>query len=119
MASDSHHFRTAVELEKDGYRRDGNIFVSSYDSYLPLYEAKLVHQFDHRWATYENGEKARDVTEQEKRTLGFVVQPRYWVREEVVESAIPKYPEPLAVALRIGKRQGIKHVLALLAAGGS
>jgi hypothetical protein len=28
---------------------------------LPLYEAKMIHQFDHRWATYEaNGKDSRD-----------------------------------------------------------
>ncbi len=48
LANDSHHFRTAKELEADGYRREGNVFVSPYDRYLPLYEAKMLHQFDHR-----------------------------------------------------------------------
>jgi hypothetical protein len=113
MANDSHHFRTAKELEADGYRREGNFFVSPYDRYLPLYEAKMLHQFDHRWATYEEREsrrtgdwevEARDVTLQEKSNPAFVVQPRYWVREEVVESTIPKYPEPLAVALQVEHR---------------
>jgi hypothetical protein len=110
MAADSHHFRTAKELEAGGYRREGNLFVSPYDRYLPLYEAKMLHQFDHRWATYEEREsrrtgdwetEARDVTQQEKGNPAFVVQPRYWVREEVVESTIPKYPEPLAAALQV------------------
>ena len=47
---------------------------------LPLYEAKLIHQFDHRWATYETGEEdARDVVLDEKRDSSFEIQPRYWV----------------------------------------
>ena len=33
--------------------------------YLPLYEAKMIHQFDHRWATYD-GADSRDVTLAEK-----------------------------------------------------
>jgi hypothetical protein len=45
--------------------------------------------------------EARDVILQEKSNPAFVVQPRYWVREEVVESTIPKYPEPLAAALQV------------------
>jgi hypothetical protein len=126
MATDAHHFRTAKELEADGYRREGNVFVSPYDRYLPLYEAKMLHQFDHRWATYEEresrrtgdwGTEARDVTPQEKSNPAFVVQPRYWVREEVVESAIPKYPEPLAAALHVEHRPSIQYVLTLWAAG--
>jgi hypothetical protein len=57
------------------------------------------------------------VTPQEKSSLAFVVQPCYWVRGEVVESAIPKYPEPLATALRVEHRPSIQYVLALWAAG--
>ena len=53
----------------------------------------------------------------QKRDPGFVVQPRYWVREDVVESAIPKYPEPLAAALKIGHRPSIQRVLCWWAAG--
>jgi hypothetical protein len=84
---------------------------------LPLYEAKMVHQFDHRWATYENDKDARDVTLEEKQNPSFVVQPRYWVREEVVESTIPKYPEPLGVALQLKHVASIQRVLCFWLAG--
>lgn len=94
MANDSHLFKTTKELRADGYRIKGNIFVGSYDRYLPLYEAKMLHQFDHRWATYEEAPDgkvdSREVTVEEKRDPHFVVQPRYWVKEDVVESAIPE-----------------------------
>jgi hypothetical protein len=117
MASDSHHFRTAKELEKEGYRLEGNVFVSNYDRYLPLYEAKMLHQFDHRWATYEDAETSRDVTESEKQDPSFVVQPRYWVREEIVESAAPQYPEPIAMALQMAHRQSLQRLLLYWLAG--
>jgi hypothetical protein len=52
---------------------------------LPLYEAKMIHQFDHRWATYEPDGSVRDVTLEEKQDTQFVALPRYWVREEVVQ----------------------------------
>lgn len=55
---------------------------------LPLYEAKMIHHYDHRWATYEPDGSTRDVTIEEKRDPNFVVQPRYWVREEVVAQAL-------------------------------
>ncbi len=78
---------------------------------LPLYEAKLLHQFDHRWATYagvdlaakwakprdteeddedtppdeeDEGPAARDCTAAEKADPGFRVTPRYWVSEDEV-----------------------------------
>lgn len=46
---------------------------------LPLYEAKLIHQFDHRFATYDPDGKTRDVTDAEKEDPDFTVAPRYWV----------------------------------------
>ena len=81
MANDSHYFRTGGELERRGCRREGNVFCGPEGRYLPLYEAKMLHQFDHRWATYETPDDARDVRLEEKRDPGFLAQPRYWVRK--------------------------------------
>ena len=38
----------------------------------------MVHQYDHRWATFENG-KFRDVTVAEKQDPAFLALPQYWV----------------------------------------
>lgn len=54
---------------------------------LPLYEAKMIHLFDHRWATYEGGQ-ARLVTDAEKADPSFVVMPRYWVSKPEVDSRL-------------------------------
>ena len=70
MANDSHHFRTRAELEADGYRLEGNVFVGSYDQYLPLYEAKMLHQFDHRFSTYEGASE-------KQLNVGILPQPCY------------------------------------------
>ena len=124
MASDSHHFRTAEDTLREGFRLEGNIYVGRDARCLPLYEAKMLHHFDHRFSTYEGAtEKQLNVgilpqpTAEQKRDPSFVVQPRYWVREDMVESKIPKYPEPLAAALRIGHRPSIQRVLCWWAAG--
>ena len=60
---------------------------------LPLYEAKMVHQFDHRWATYEERKKdgtpgTRELVDEEKLDPDFTVLPRYWVRESDVEERL-------------------------------
>lgn len=54
---------------------------------LPLYEAKMLHQFDHRWATYPtSGDmKVRDVSVAEKCDPHFQVAPRYWVEAAEAE----------------------------------
>ena len=53
MANDSGLFRTQEELEADVWVLDGSIFRRGDESYVPLFEAKMVHLFDHRFGTYE------------------------------------------------------------------
>ncbi len=111
MSNDSHLFRTREHLESAGGHLTGNQWevpaAGEADGleiragrWLPLYEAKMIHHFDHRWATYETvtvarGKKAvgdpetRDVTPEEKADPTFVVQPRYWVHETEVDRAAP------------------------------
>ncbi len=78
MSNDSGLFRTRDQLENDGWALHGNHFVRSDDRYLPLYVLAMVHQYDHRWATFENG-KFRLVTDAEKQDPTFLAMPRYWV----------------------------------------
>src|SRR5690606_26610994 len=68
MSNDSHLFHTREELEADGWELHGNVFersvtpheklqinhdVTHTERMLPLYEAKMIHHYDTRWATYE------------------------------------------------------------------
>ncbi|OLT28357.1 restriction endonuclease [Actinomadura sp. CNU-125] len=84
MSNDSHLFKTREELEEDGWRLEGNVFTRGEQRYLPLYEAKMLHHYDHRWATYEADGSVRDVTPAEKQDPSFAVLPRYWVPEHDV-----------------------------------
>ena len=59
MSNDSGLFHTLRELVEEGWRLEGNIFVRGQERCLPLYEAKLFHQYDHRFATFQGvGEQA-------------------------------------------------------------
>lgn len=89
MTSESHRFRSRDQLLEQGYRLDGNVFRSNGLAYLPLYEAKLFHQYDHRFATFEGvspddliGGNAREISAAEKRDARMVALPRYWVSAE-------------------------------------
>jgi len=100
MANDSHLFRTCIQLEAEGWRLVGNIFRRGEEVYLPLYEAKMMHYFDHRWATYE-GTDTRDITLSEKGNPDFLALSRYWVPEGEVKQRVPRRPEMLASALAV------------------
>lgn len=54
---------------------------------IPLYEAKMFHQFDHRWATYDPFD-VRDSAPAEKRNAAFIVLPRYWVAETEINARL-------------------------------
>ncbi len=76
MANDSHLFLT--EPEKGS---------------VPLYEAKMMHQFEHRWATYlpskgASGPETADATLEQKQDPNFTVRPRYWVSQDEVETRL-------------------------------
>ena len=87
MNTASHLFRTHEQLEKDGWKLRGNVFERGAERYLPLYEAKMVHHFDHRWATYE-GADTRDTTEAERADASRVSLPRYWVPAVEVQARL-------------------------------
>ncbi|MDE2957372.1 MAG: N-6 DNA methylase [Bacteroidota bacterium] len=91
MSNDSGLFRTREELEDDGWVLEGNIFTRADEKYLPLYEAKLFHQYDHRFATFgtDTPPKTREVTSEEKSVPSYVILPRYWVSEGEVLHKMP------------------------------
>ena len=114
MANDSGLFRTVAQLRAAGYERDGVNWIMrglaarqgalaiaggrdssaldlrggsmrSTERYVPLYEAKMIHQFEHRWATFEtDGKTSREVTQAERADPRFEPAPRYWVPEAEV-----------------------------------
>jgi hypothetical protein len=114
MTSDSGFFRTAAQLDEAGYEHEGTDWVlpglqptsldtaqsghlGLYDGaatqpqrYVPLYEAKMVHQFDHRWATYI-GAESRDTDLAEKQNPAWESTPHYWVpAREVLDKLAAK-----------------------------
>lgn len=67
MTSASNFFATAPGNGPDG------------KPMLPLYEAKMMHQMDHRWATFLAEKKPEDVTTEQKADVNFTARPEYWV----------------------------------------
>ncbi len=98
---------------------DSHLFVDKADlSVAPLYEAKMIHQFDHRWATYDAIIKEfRKTTDDEKADNGFSVTPRYWVpaREAILRASA--IPPALATAVREESEGMAREALSLWLAG--
>ena len=76
MANDARLFQTCEDLKSDGWTLTGNIFAKDGKRMLPLYEAKMIHHFDHRLACYskrpegsQDTEIPRLGTKREKRSL--------------------------------------------------
>ena len=92
MANDSGLFRSREDLEAAGARLEGNVFVRDGERWLPLYEAKMIHQFDHRFGTYEgqtqaqaNQGKLPEFDDAQHADPNLLVLPRYWVAESEVD----------------------------------
>ncbi len=94
MSSDSHLFRTHEQLQGEGFQLEGNVFSRTGERYLPLYEAKMVHHFDHRFGDYRDKLKTSqstalpEVPAERKNNPDYCVLPRYWVPASEVEARL-------------------------------
>ena len=83
----------------------GSCSTSKQSGFVPMYEAKVVHQFDHRWATYTPEGSSRDLTLAEKQDTARTVNPRYWVSAREVWLRVSTLPEGLRKALQTGNAE--------------
>lgn len=69
---------------------------------LPLYEAKMIHQFDHRWASWtttpDGKLETNDCSDAQKADADFSVTPRYWVERIEVLARIARVPNGVSKA---------------------
>ena len=116
MSGDSGYFRGSEDLEKIGFGRNGTDWEHSDGRrYVPLYEAKMIHHYDHRWATYEGEDEeqgVRDVTLEEKQDPNFEPTPRYWVPEDEVDMRASRVPTRLKSAFKKDDAEACLKILA-------
>ena len=87
MTNDSHLFRTAAQLESEGfYPVEGNRWQKGDVLYLPLHEGKMVQAFDHRAAGVEinaanlsRPAQPRSATYDEHVDPAWQPSPQFWV----------------------------------------
>ena len=95
QTNDAESFLDPKQLKAAGARLEENRWVAKKQSYLPLYEAKMIQAYDHRAAsvTIVKGNWVRQ-GQTEATTLvahqnpEFVVQPRWWVDIDAVDSVL-------------------------------
>jgi hypothetical protein len=96
MANDANLFRSREELEQNGWVLTGNIFAREGRRMLPLYEAKLIHHFDHRLACYSKRPEGSQDSELPRLNLDEKNDPlrspipRYWIAEAEVDSRLAR-----------------------------
>ena len=94
MANDSGLFRTRAELAAAGWRLEANRFKKDGVVMLPLYEAKMTHQYNHRSGTFEGaptGKRPHRLPTPSHAQLidpAYAPLPFYWVAEEEVEARL-------------------------------
>ena len=90
MTNESHWFKTAENLSALGaYRVVGNHYKLGSQEWLPLYQGRMIHQFDHRAGSVEvnpdnlhNPYLTRATTEEEHQAPDFLPETQYWVEAE-------------------------------------
>ena len=102
MTNDSGLFRTREQLQDEGfYPVQGNRWKRGNDTYLPLYEGKMVQAYDHRAASVvvnpanlNRPAQPRDATTEEHANPQWLPAPQFWVSEDSLE-----WPEGLEWAV--------------------
>lgn len=101
MSDHSHLFTTGpklgleTDLCLDGVRPEVN-----GSRYLPLYEAKMFNQFDHRWSSLTSEGKQVVFADQERADSARVAVPRYWMREPDAARKLDALPNAWLIAIR-------------------
>ncbi|HEV3021468.1 MAG TPA: hypothetical protein VGX76_03340, partial [Pirellulales bacterium] len=95
QTNDAELFKAPDELKEQGCHLDGKRWVKGKQSYVPLYEAKMVQAFDHRAASVEVVDanwvrqgQTIPTSLVSHQNPEFVVQPRWWVDEAEVDRVL-------------------------------
>ena len=101
MTNDSRLFRTAEQLDSMGfYPVEGNRWKKGEELYLPLYQGRMIGQFDHRANSVRvnpenthNPYLSEEVSDEQHADPSFLPKSQYWVPAEVVEAELDRSPD--------------------------
>ena len=122
MTSDSHLFRTAKQLDAEGfYPVRGNRWKRGEELYLPLYQGRMIGQFDHRAnSVYVNPENvhnpylSRAVSDEQHADPTFLPGAQYWIPFSEVEPYVPRSRGWSLVFRRIARSTDFRTTIAAI-----
>ena len=120
MTNDSGLFRTAERLKVEGfYPVEGSRWQKGEEVYLPLYQGRMIHQFDHRANSVDvnpenlhNPYLSLEVTEEQHADPDFLPRSEYWVPASEVDEAVPDNSEYFLGFRDIARPTDVRTVIA-------
>jgi hypothetical protein len=107
QSSDAALFHTAEKLRVSGFKRDGPVWRKRKQTFVPLYEAKMIQMYDHRAASVIVDESnwmrqgQTDATSLvQHQNPEFFVEPRWWGPCEAIQQAFRQTMPPALVAFK-------------------
>ena len=93
-ANDSKYFQDYERLQKAGALfQDYSMCSLQGETWLPIYEPKFVHQFNHRYATFRLDktidEKSDEYSDADLSNPSTHIIPRYWLRSTLLNERFP------------------------------
>ena len=100
MTNDSGHFRTREQLKKYGaYPTTQDHWQKGSEEWLPLFQARMIHHFDHRFNSIEinpnsvhNPYISVPVTDEQHANSEFYPRHPYWMATDFVGQKFPSFP---------------------------
>ena len=98
QTDDSSLFSSREQLVSQGYELVGNKFIKDNDIMFPVYEAKMIHQYDHRFGTYDGQTKAQlnqgklpELDETQHAQINCVPISKFWLNHKYQDEFISKH----------------------------
>ncbi len=92
MSTDSGYFHTYKQMVDMGAEMRGNCFVLDDETYIPLYEGKMIWHYNHHYGTWPTtGERPNAIDGPELDELSnpeAYIMPWYWVSQNVVRDKL-------------------------------
>ena len=122
MANSSHLFRTEKELKANGfYPVTGNRWRKASELYLPLYQGRMINQFDHRANSVRlnplnthNPYLSEEVDPTQHANPEFLPKSAFWVPSTSVSGAFPESRDWIISYRRLARPTDVRTMISAI-----